>query len=56
MKKGDSSLREKYRPESMTSAVCKAFESMVHNHMYEDLVTNNLMSCKGTRLFKTFHA
>ena len=52
-KKGDKTSPGNYRPVSLTSIVCKVFESFLRDALYEHLVKNKLLSkhqfgfCKG---------
>ena len=52
-KKGDKSSPGNYRPVSLTSVVCKIFETFVRDALYEHLTSNKLLSpdqfgfCKG---------
>ena len=52
-KKGNKTSPNNYRPVSLTSIVCKIFESFIRNALYDHLVKNNLLSnhqfgfCKG---------
>ena len=52
-KKGDKSSPGNYRPVSLTSVVCKIFETFVRDALYEHLTSNDLLSpdqfgfCKG---------
>ena len=43
-KKGDKSNPGNYRPVSLTSVVCKLFESFVKNALYNHLIDNDLLS------------
>ena len=43
-KKGDKTLASNYRPVSLTSIICKVFESIVKDHLVEYMVLNNLFS------------
>merc|ERR1739842_187527 len=43
-KKGDKSDPGNYRPVSLTSIVCKVFESFLRDALYEHLVKNKLLS------------
>ena len=52
-KKGDKTNPGNYRPVSLTSVMCKVFETFVRDALYKHLTTNNLLSddqfgfCKG---------
>ena len=64
-KKGDKSDPSNYRPVSLTSIVCKIFESYIRDALYNHLVDTGLLSdnqfgfCKGrsctTQLLVTIH-
>jgi hypothetical protein len=64
-KKGDKSSPGNYRPVSLTSVVCKIFETFVRDALYTHLVDNDLLSlhqfgfCKGrscaSQLLTTLH-
>ena len=64
-KKGDKTNPGNYRPVSLTSVLCKVFETLVRDELYNHLVNNNLLSesqfgfCKGrscvTQLLVTLH-
>ena len=45
-KKGDRTDPSNYRPVSLTSQVCKVFESMVKEHITKHLTLNNILSDK----------
>ena len=45
-KKGDRTDPSNYRPVSLTSQVCKVFESMVKEHITKHLTSNNILSDK----------
>ena len=52
-KKGKKSSPGNYRPVSLTTVVCKIFETLVRDALYNHLIHNNLLSdkqfgfCKG---------
>ena len=64
-KKGSKQEAGNYRPVSLTSVVCKVFESFVRDAMYSHFISNNLLSdkqfgfCQGrscmTQLLVTLH-
>ena len=64
-KKGDKTAPGNYRPVSLTSVVCKVFESFIRDALYNHLVNNKLLSteqfgfCKGrsclTQLLATIY-
>ena len=64
-KKGAKSNPSNYRPVSLTSVVCKIFESFVRDSLYDHFINNNLLSpnqygfCKGrscvTQLLNTIN-
>ena len=64
-KKGSKSSPGNYRPVSLTSVVCKVFESFIRDALYDHLTSNNLLSldqfgfCKGrsclSQLLVTIH-
>ena len=64
-KKGSKIQAGNYRPVSLTSVICKVFESFIRDAMYTHFITNNLLSdkqfgfCKGrsciTQLLVTLH-
>ena len=43
-KKGDKSHAGNYRPVSLTSIVCKVFESFIKKTLYDHFINNNLLS------------
>ena len=64
-KKGDKTCPGNYRPVSLTSIVCKLFETFIRDGLYDHIVRNKLLSinqfgfCKGrscsTQLLVTIH-
>ena len=64
-KKGDKKNPGNYRPVSLTSILCKVFETLVRDELYDHLINNSLLSddqfgfCKGrscvSQLLVTIH-